>query len=137
MLGATLHGTRLGDWDAAAACARGVLEIRVDVPMHPLARIEALRLLSRATQECAAAWSALEQAAAEAQEVGYVWMELLALRDMLGVRGASHEQRQSAHQRFEAVAGRLCASRAEVWAAVGGLGDSSRCGPGTPHGTDG
>ena len=36
--------------------------------------------------------SALEQAAAEAQEVGYVWMELLALRDMLGVRGASRAQ---------------------------------------------
>jgi len=125
LLAATLHGTRLGDWETAAACARGLLNISLDVPMHPLLRIEALRLLSRATNDVGAAWSALEQAMVEAKEVGYVWMEVLALRDMLGLQGLAAEQRDAAQQRFDETTGRICASQAEVWAAVGALGDSA------------
>ena len=131
LLGATLHAERLGDWKSAEEVARGLLEITVDVPMQPLVRIEALRLLSRATlalaeggegaaaAAAAASLAALEQAVEEAGAVGYTWMELLALRDMCGVRAASSEQREEATRRLEETMGRLAASREEVVAVLG------------------
>ena len=63
---------------------------RVDVPMQPLVRIEAFRLLARARcasdATCDAACEALESAVAEAVVAGYRWMEMLALRDMVVMR---------------------------------------------------
>ena len=44
-----------------------MLQVRVDVPMHPLARIEALRLLARATTEADKAGAGDEREANELQ----------------------------------------------------------------------
>ena len=114
LLAARLHGTRLGDWQAAAAVARGLLGVRVDVPMHPLLRIESLRLLARATTDAREGWVALEQAVQEAAEVGYAWMEVVCLREMLGVRGAPPKDVEEVRQQLEEALGRIVASRADV-----------------------
>ena len=123
LLAARLHAERLGDWKSALEVARGLLEIRVDVPMQPLVRIEALRLLARARHAldpgCEAACTALEQAVAEAAEVGYVWMEALALRDMLRLEGLSEKQRLWARSSLDATLDKLSASRADVLAVLG------------------
>jgi len=54
--------------------------------MDPLARIEAYRLLARcrgAQDDATGACEALESAVNESKAVGYVWMEMVSLRDML------------------------------------------------------
>ena len=131
MLAATLHGTRLGDWATAATIARGLLEIKVDVPMHPLLRIEALRLLSRSIvnglmeESYGEAWSSLEQAITESQEVGYLWMEVLALRDMLSLQGgpaAAEEPKAAAtRKRYDDTLSKLDASRSDLGGAGRGV----------------
>ena len=131
MLAATLHGTRLGDWATAATIARGLLEIKVDVPMHPLLRIEALRLLSRSIvnglmeESYGEAWSSLEQAITESQEVGYLWMEVLALRDMLSLQGgpaAAEEPKAAAtRKRYDDTLSKLDASRSDLEVVLGGV----------------
>ena len=73
----------------SVAVARGMLDVRVDVPMHPLARIEALRLLARATVEADEAWAALVQAEQEAAKAGYPFVQALALGDALRQCGAA------------------------------------------------
>ena len=120
LLAARLYGTRLGDWASAAACARGLLDVRVDVPMQPLVRIEALRLLSRALlaggespDAAEGARAALEQAATEAVEVGYAWMELLALRDLRALDDGG------ARRRLDEALDRLGPLRADAAAALG------------------
>jgi len=97
LLCATLYATCLNAWDDAAAIADGILAIPpegngVGFGMHPLARIEAWRLLARchgARDSSAGACEALECAVSESQLVGYVWMEAESLRDMLRWTGNS------------------------------------------------
>ena len=85
LLGAMLHGERLGDWDTAAEVATGVLQIPC-IAFNALVRIEAHRLLGRShasNGRTRAALEAGERAVAVAAEVEFVWMELLATLDML------------------------------------------------------
>ena len=84
---------RLKDYGKAEAVANGLLAIPPEGDGKgfgfgncPLARIETWRLLARCRGSCgdaAGACVALEHAAREAEEVGYVWMHAEALRDML------------------------------------------------------
>jgi len=91
LLCATLYATYLNAWDDTASVAEGVLAIApegngVGFGMHPLARIEAWRLLAcchGARGNSAGACKALECAVSESQSVGYLWMEVESLRDML------------------------------------------------------
>ena len=97
LLCGTLYATRLNAWEDAATIADGILAIPpegngVGFGMHPLARIEAWRLLARchgARGNSAGAREALECAVSESQSVGYVWMEEESLRDMLRWTGNS------------------------------------------------
>ena len=81
VLGAALC-ERAGRWEAAAALARGSLEV-----LHQaLARIEAGRVLARAhaaVGDRAAAVAALDDATAEAAAAKYVLLETLVARDRL------------------------------------------------------
>ena len=99
--------------------------------MHPLLRIEALRLLSRSIvnglmeESYGEAWSSLEQAITEAQEVGYLWMEVLALRDMLSLQGgpaAAEEPKAAAtRKRYDDTLSKLDASRSDLEVVLGGV----------------
>ena len=74
--GAALY-ERLGEPEQARAIADAVLEHC----LQPLTRIEALRLRARTARSAAAA--ALERAADEAAHAGYVWLEVMAARELL------------------------------------------------------
>ena len=74
--------------------------------VEPLARIEAWRLLARcrgARGDAAGACEALESAASESEEVGYVWMQAEALRDMLEWTPADGDAREGLQQRLAVV----------------------------------
>ena len=108
VLCARLHGERLGAWDEAAEVAEGVLRIE---SFHPMLRIEALRLLGSAHASAGrmgAACEAGERAASEAAAASYVWMELLALRDVL--RWSSGADAAAVQSRQRAVASRVAPS---------------------------
>ena len=103
MLGATLYATRLGSWDDAETTVNGILSIP-QMCMNPLTRIEALRLLARCRgtrDDAAGACEALESAVKESQTCGYVWMEMMSLRDMLGWVGDG--EKASVRARIDAV----------------------------------
>ena len=83
--------TRLGAWEDAAAVARGLLDI---APLGDgkgfgwpvMHRVEAWRLLGSccgARGDSDGASQAFESAAREAHSVGYVFLEMMALKDML------------------------------------------------------
>ena len=83
LLCARLHGERLGDWTAAAEVAEFVLAVE---SFNPAVRTEAHRLLGRARAALGqhlAAREAAEAAIDEAAKAKYVWLEMLALRDLL------------------------------------------------------
>lgn len=75
-------------------------------PFNALNRVEALRLLARcraASGRRQAACEALEEAAAAASGVGYVWLEMAALRDLV----ESSDEPAAARARLDACVGRL------------------------------
>ena len=112
VLCATLHGEQLGDWAAADEVAAGVLRIEA---FNPLLRIQCHRLHGRASAALgrhAAACEAAERAAAEAAGARYVWLEMLALGDLLDWCEAG--AKESVRLRLRAVAGRLEASAEEL-----------------------
>ena len=88
---AQLYGTHLGEWQAAASIAEGLLDIppqgdNLGFGMEPLTRIEAALLLARCRAELgkpALAREPLEQAIQESDALGYVWLQAKALRDKL------------------------------------------------------
>jgi hypothetical protein len=90
MLCASLY-TRLGAWDEAAAVCNGLLGIPhysegEGFGTSALLRIEAWRLLARcrgAHGDATGACEALEQAASESQAVGYFFLQVESLREML------------------------------------------------------
>jgi hypothetical protein len=90
MLCASLY-TRLGAWDEAAAVANGLLGIPhysegKGFGTSALLRIEAWRLLARcrgAYGDATGACEALEQAASESQAVGYIFLQVESLREMV------------------------------------------------------
>ena len=90
LLCATLY-TRLGDWEDAKTVADGILAMAplgsgVNFGMPVIHRVEAWRLLARcrgAFGDAAGACEALERAVSEAQAVGYVFLQVASLRDML------------------------------------------------------
>ena len=124
LLCARLHGERLGDWQVTVEVAEAVLRVE---QFQPLLRAEALRLLGRAKgalDEPAAAREAAERAAAEAAGARYVWVEVLALRDLLKWCGTERDgvaasYAESVRERLRSAAGRLAASPEEVAAALG------------------
>ena len=90
MLCASLY-TRLGAWDEAAAVCNGLLGIPhysegEGFGTSALLRIEAWRLLARcrgAYGDATGACEALEQAASESQAVGYIFLQVESLREMV------------------------------------------------------
>ena len=87
LLCATLY-MRLGAWEDASTVADAILAIPPvgDFLIPPQVRIETWRLLARcrgALGDAAGASEALECAVTESQAVGYVFCEVLSLRDML------------------------------------------------------
>ena len=118
LLCARLYGERLGNWQTTAEVAEGVLQIE---EFNPLLRCEAYRLLGRSRAELGQhkkACEAAEAAAAEAATAKYVWLEMLALRDLLRWCEASQAERE--RQRVNAVVARMAASPEEL---VGVLGE--------------
>ena len=91
VLCASLYATCLNAWDDAEVIVTGVLAIAPQgdgkgFGTQPLVRIEAWRLLARCRIEYgngAGACEALESAVRESQAAGFVWMEVVALQDML------------------------------------------------------
>ena len=117
LLGARLHGERLGQWRVTAEVAEGVLQIE---EFHPLLRTEAWRLLGRARAELgerAAACEAAERAAAEAAKARYVFLELLSVRDLL--RWSEAGAAEGVRSRLSGVAGRMAATAEEVAGVLG------------------
>eukprot|EP00966_Prymnesium_polylepis_P158737 3669078-Prymnesium_polylepis.2 len=108
LLGARLHGERLGSWEAAAEVVEGVLAIE---EFQPLLRTE-VELGDRA-----AACEAAERAAAEAAGAGYVWLEMLSLGDMVG--WCAEGEVEGVRSRLCGVVGRLAATEAEVAGVLG------------------
>ena len=87
LLCATLY-MHLGAWEDASTVADAILAIPPvgDFLIAPQVRIETWRLLARcrgALGDAAGASEALECAVTESQAVGYVFCEVLSLRDML------------------------------------------------------
>ena len=85
LLCATLYADRLGAFDEAAEIAEALIAIP-SVDMTPQVTMEAHRLLARchgARGENTAACETLERALAISKAVGYVWYDVLILRDML------------------------------------------------------
>ena len=117
LLCARLHGERLGNWQATADVAEGVLQIEA---FNPLLRCEAYRLLGRARSELgqrAKACEAAEAAAAEAALARYVWLEMLSLRDLLRWCEASEAER--ARHRLAGVVQRMAATPEELINVLG------------------
>jgi len=117
LLGARLHGERLGQWGATAEVAEGVLQIE---EFHPLLRTEAWRLLGRARAELgerAAACEAAERAVAEAAKARYMFLELQSLRDLL--RWSEAAEAEGVRARLSGVAGRMAATAEEVAGVLG------------------
>ena len=88
---------------------------------NAIMRTEALRLLGRARAElgeAAAACEAAEKAAAEAARAKYLWLELLALRDLLRWTEAG-EKAEGVRERLRGVAGRMVASAEELAGVLG------------------
>ena len=118
LLCARLHGERLSNWEAAAEVAEGVLGIE---QFQPLLRTEAHRLLGRAKAALgkrAEACAAAERAAAEAAGAQYVWLEMMALADLLKWT-AQGEAAEAVRARLRGVAGRLAASTEELASLLG------------------
>ena len=112
LLCATLYGERLGDWEAAAEVAHGVLRIE---EFNPLLRVESHRLLGRSNAALgrhAAACAAAECAVAEAASARYVWLEALSLHDILAWCEAGAAE--GVRSRLSAVVGRLAATAEEL-----------------------
>ena len=117
LLLARLHGERLGEWEAAAEVAEGVLGIE---PFNPWVRIEAHRLLGRgqaALGRRSEAFESVERAAAEAVGARCVWFEFLSLRDALKWCGPSDAP--GVRSRLAEVLGRLKATEEELAGVVG------------------
>ena len=114
---ARLHGERLGDWAVTVEVAEGVLRIE---QFNPLLRTEALRLLGRAKAalgDRAAACEVAERAAAEAEGAKYVWLEMLALRDLL--KWSEAGEAENVKVRLRAVAGKTAASAKDLTGVLG------------------
>ena len=114
---ARLHGERLDDWALTVEVAEGVLRIE---QFNPMVRTEALRLLGRAKAalgDCVAACEAAERAATEAAGAKYVWLEMLALRDLL--KWSKAGEAESVKMRLRAVAGKTAASAKELIEVLG------------------
>lgn len=114
---ARLHGERLGNWEAAAEVAEGVLRIEA---FTPGLRTDAYRILAQARAALgwrAEACKAAELAAAEAGKARYVWLELLSLRDLL--RMCETEAAPAVRSRIRGVAERCVASTGEVAQVLG------------------
>ena len=84
LLCARLYASGLGEWGEAAKIAKGLLDMP-RVVTEPLMRIEAWRMLAECREATgdggpAASHEALEQAASEARQAGYVWYEKLLAR---------------------------------------------------------
>jgi len=79
---------RLGRWEVAAEIAEGLTQ-RL---LQPLTRIEAWRLLARARAALTGApdaHAALHSAIEEAKAAGYLWLELLATRELCALGGCA------------------------------------------------
>ena len=121
VLGAALC-ERAGRWEAAAALARGSLEV-----LHQaLARIEAGRVLARAhaaVGDRAAAVAALDDATAEAAAAKYVLLETLVARDRLRLLldggAALKRERDAARDVLREAAGRMAATDDELREVLG------------------
>jgi len=109
---ARLHGERLQAWPTAIEVAEGVLGVE---RFNPLLRTEAHRLLGHAHAalgEHKAACAAAERAVAEAAGGRYLWLEMLALRDLS--RWSEAVEAESVRLRLEEVVTRMAASRQEL-----------------------
>ena len=108
LLLAKLHGERLGDWAAATRVAEGVLDIE---QLNPMLRSEAQRLLARAHAalgDKVEACRAVERAVADAKLGRYIWIEMLATRDLAQLCDAGDVK--AAKERLESVKGRMAGS---------------------------
>ena len=100
---ATVYADKLGAWAEAAATCEGVLALP-ELEVQPPVRIESWRLLARCRGhqgDAAGATQALDAAVHEAQAVGYVWYEALALKEMLEWVG--EEAKPALQARYDAV----------------------------------
>jgi len=114
LLFARLHGERLGDWAAAAQVAEGVLALE---SFQPLLRSEAHRLLGRARMalgERADARKAVESAVSEAKAARYIWLEMLATRQLARLCEQEAGEAEAMQARVLDVEGRMEASPAEL-----------------------
>ena len=130
LLCAELHGSRLGDWQVAVTVATRLLELQPAADgeaINPLLRVAALRLLCKANWKLGQreeACTAAERAADTAANAQCWWLEMLAMRDLLRVRGdgencVSEEVARAEATRLVRVTGRLAASAEELAAVLG------------------
>ena len=104
---------------AVIEVAEGVLNIE---KFNPMLRTAAYRLLGQAhwaLSQSAAACAAAERAVAEAATAGYVWLEMLSLRDLHRYSSeAAAEEVDSISLRLDAVYRRMSASRKDAEATI-------------------
>ena len=118
LLCARLHGERLGAWESTAEVAESVLRFE---QFNEMTRSPAHRLLGRARAalgQAAAAREAAESAVAGAATAGYVWLEMLALRDLLEYTEAADEK-EGVRKRLRGVLGRVAASPEDLMRVLG------------------
>ena len=114
---ARLHGEELGDWEATAEVAAGMLNIE---QFNPTVRCEACRLLARARAALGqrdAARESWEAMAVEAVRAKYVWFEMIAVRELL--RGSEGGDADGVRARLGAVLQRVAASEEELREVLG------------------